>query len=331
MPENVVTDEKRQALALLRWYVNAGVDEAVGNDPVNRLRDGTDEARPSIPVEKATTADLRVEATPVRRGPPQAVPVVSPAVVPPPIPSTQQSPLPQSPLPQPSSGVGEAPASTPPPRQRGKPPLNPDDAVRDAVALATAAQTLEDLHQALATFDGCGLSRTAMNLVFGDGAPDAQVVFIGEAPGAEEDRVGKPFVGPSGRLLDKMIASIGLDRTNVFISNTIYWRPPGNRSPTSEEMAACMPFLERIIEIIDPACVVALGGPAAAALLGKKESVGRLRGRWFNYQTPRMVAPVPATALFHPAYLLRSPGQKRLAWRDLLALRRKLDALAEAG
>jgi DNA polymerase len=121
-----------------------------------------------------------------------------------------------------------------------------------------------------------------------------------------------------------MLASIDLDRTNAFISNTIFWRPPGNRSPTSSEVATCMPFVERMLELIDPDILVALGGPAACALLGQAESVGRLRGRWFNFQTPRMARPIPTTAIFHPAYLLRSPAQKRLAWRDLLAIEKRI-------
>ena len=198
-------------------------------------------------------------------------------------------------------------------------------AVQSAVALARQATTLDDVRQALLTFDGCSLSQTATNLVFGDGSLQAKVVLIGEAPGAEEDRRGVPFVGPSGRLLDKMLASIGLDRSCVFITNTIFWRPPGNRSPSSTEVAACMPFVERIVELIDPQLLVALGGPAAVALLGQAESVGRLRGRWFTYQTAQMSRPIPATVLFHPAYLLRSPLQKRLAWRDLLAIKTRID------
>jgi DNA polymerase len=161
-------------------------------------------------------------------------------------------------------------------------------------------------------------------LVFGDGNAEARVVLIGEAPGAEEDRQGRPFVGPSGQLLDRMLASIGLDRGAVFISNTVFWRPPGNRSPTSQEVTACAPFLARMIELIEPEILVALGGPAANALCGSPESVGRLRGRWFSFSTPGLAQPIPTTALYHPAYLLRSPAQKRLAWRDLLAIQKRL-------
>jgi DNA polymerase len=193
-----------------------------------------------------------------------------------------------------------------------------------AVSIAASAASLDELKRRLATFDACPLHKTATNLVFGEGIPQARVVLIGEAPGAEEDRIGRPFVGPSGRLLDQMLASIGLDRSHVFISNTVFWRPPGNRSPTHSETAMCLPFVERIIELIDPRLLVALGGPAANALLAQKESIGRLRGRWFTFQTPRLPRPLTTIALFHPAYLLRSPAQKRLAWRDLLSIKARL-------
>lgn len=274
------------AEALLRWYLDAGVDEAIGEAPVNRY-----ELCESI-------ADLPAPA-PSRPAPP-----------PPPQPP-QAAPLPLDAAPRRAAG-------------RLQPGGSGMAAVEGAVALAARANTLDDVRAALAGFDGCPLSQTATNLVFGDGSPHARLVLIGEAPGAEEDRRGLPFVGPSGRLLDKMLASIALDRSNVFITNTIFWRPPGNRSPTSSEIAACMPFVERIVELIDPQLLVALGGPAAMAMLGVAESVSRLRGRWFSYQTPRMPRPIAAMALFHPAYLLRSPAQKRLAWRDLLAIKSRI-------
>ncbi len=205
------------------------------------------------------------------------------------------------------------------------PPPSSEDAVGRAVALSNAATTVEELRAKLLAFDGCPLKRTATNLVFTDGNPRASVLFVGEAPGAEEDRQGLPFVGPSGRLLDRMLASIGLDRTRVCISNTVFWRPPGNRTPTTVEMAVCMPFLERLIELMDPGVLVTLGGPAAKSVLGESAGVSKLRGRWFAYSSPRLARPIPATAMFHPAYLLRTPAQKRDAWRDLLMLRRKLD------
>ena len=196
--------------------------------------------------------------------------------------------------------------------------------MQTAYSLAAAATTVDALHQALAVFDGCALSKTATNLVLHDGSPKARIVMIGEAPGAEEDRRGLPFVGPSGQLLDRMLASVGLDRTQVLISNTVFWRPPGNRNPTTSEIAACLPFVERLIELVDPEILVALGGAAAKSLLARTEGIGKLRGNWFPYATPGMPRPVQATATFHPAYLLRTPAHKREAWHDLLEIRKKL-------
>ena len=204
------------------------------------------------------------------------------------------------------------------------PPAAADSLLHEACALAGEANNLDELRQALQEFDGCGLKKTATNLVFGDGAEDARIVFVGEAPGAEEDRQGLPFVGLSGQLLDKMLASIGLDRAQVYITNTVFWRPPGNRTPTTTEAAVCQPFVERLMELIDPELVVALGGPAAKALLAESSGIGRLRGRWFEYSTPRLSRPAQATALYHPSYLLSSPAHKRDTWADLLAIRDKL-------
>jgi len=201
------------------------------------------------------------------------------------------------------------------------------DNTRAARELANAANTLEALEEALRAFDGCPLKDTATNLVFGDGNPQARVMLVGEAPGADEDRQGKPFVGVSGQLLDRMMAWIGLDRTSFYITNILYWRPPGNRQPTAAEIAACLPFVERHIEIVDPALLVFVGGSSAKTLLGRNEGIMRLRGQWFQYQSTRMSRPIPATAIYHPAYLLRSPGQKRSAWRDLLALKERLQTI----
>ena len=282
---------------LLQWYVDAGVDEAIGEQPVDRFS--------------------AVEAAPAEAEPPETTPPpgLSDASFPPPVPPSPPTRSP-SPLPPPAKSAAAAAAPAPAASNNG--------AVQDAVTLAKAAKSLDELRATLETFDGCSLKKTATNLVFGDGNPQARVVFIGEAPGAEEDRQGIPFVGPSGKLLDKMLASIGLAREEVFISNTVYWRPPGNRTPTSGETAVCAPFVERLMELIDPEMLVTLGGPAAKAMLAQTESVGRLRGRWFTYATPGLPRPVQATALYHPAYLLRTPAQKRNAWRDMLGIKRKL-------
>ncbi len=225
------------------------------------------------------------------------------------------------------------PASTPAPppaaRVRPAPPprLLPSAGSVAASARETAAAcaTVAELEAALRTFDGCALKETALHLCFADGNPAARLMLIGEAPGAEEDRQGKPFVGPSGQLLDKMLATIGLDRSRVYITNSIYWRPPGNRTPTAAEIAACQPFLERQIELIRPKLIVFVGGIAARGLLGVKEGVTKLRGRRLVYPLADG-STVPVMVMFHPAYLLRQPGHKRLAWRDLLAIRRLLEA-----
>ena len=193
-----------------------------------------------------------------------------------------------------------------------------------ARAIAAACQSVDEIEAALRTFDGCALRETALHLCFADGNPAARLMLIGEAPGAEEDRQGKPFVGPSGQLLDRMLATIGLDRTRVYITNSIYWRPPGNRTPTPAEIAACQPFLERQIELIRPKLIGFVGGIAARGLLGVKEGVTKLRGRRLLYRLADG-STLPALVMFHPAYLLRQPAHKRLAWRDLLTIRELLN------
>ena len=152
-------------------------------------------------------------------------------------------------------------------------------------------------------------------------------MLVGEAPGEEEDRRGLPFVGVSGKLLDRMLGWIGLDRSSFYITNVVYWRPPGNRHPTQAEITACLPFLRRHIEIVSPRLLVFVGGSAASALLGRAEGIGKLRGRWLNYESPGLARPILALATYHPAYLLRSPAQKREAWRDLLMIKDKLQSL----
>jgi len=216
----------------------------------------------------------------------------------------------------------ESPDVVPPVRRA---PVNAIARVQDARAIAAACPTLAELEAALEQFDGCALKQTATRLCFADGSPMGRLMLIGEAPGAEEDRQGKPFVGPSGQLLDRMLATIGLDRRVVWITNIIFWRPPGNRPPTAAEVAVCQPFIERQIELLQPRRILFLGGSAARGLLDVTEGVTKLRGRDFVYR-PVGAQPIPAGITFHPAYLLRQPLQKRLAWRDLLTLRRQLAA-----
>jgi len=202
------------------------------------------------------------------------------------------------------------------------------EAAQSARLVAAGAETIEALGALVAAFDGCPLKRTATTTVFMDGNPAAPVMIIGEAPGADEDRIGRPFVGRSGQLLDRMLAAIGQDRTTVQITNVIYWRPPGNRKPTSAEIAACLPFVLRHIALARPQVVVLAGGTAASALLPLSEGITRLRGRWFELAVPGLDRPVPTLPMFHPSFLLRAPERKREAWRDLLALKARLDALA---
>jgi uracil-DNA glycosylase family 4 len=203
----------------------------------------------------------------------------------------------------------------------------PEDAASLARERAATAATLEELEAILAEFDGCTLKLSAKNLAFADGNPAARVMLVGEAPGAEEDRIGKPFMGRSGQLLDRMLAAIGLDRTSVYIANVVPWRPPGNRTPTPQEIAICRPFIERQIELASPEFLVCLGGPATQNLIGTKDGILKLRGRWTTYRGPegREIRALPT---LHPAYLLRQPLQKRLGWRDFSLLRRALDGVA---
>ncbi|MEQ8666825.1 MAG: uracil-DNA glycosylase [Rhodospirillales bacterium] len=219
------------------------------------------------------------------------------------------------------------PTDKPPAKPSTKPPVGAEQAINDAATLARQAASVDDLRAALEGFDGCALKKTAKNLCFTDGNPQAKILFIGEGPGAEEDRQGLPFVGPSGQLLDRMLASIGLDREKVLISNTVFWRPPGNRTPTTAETEICRPFVERLIQLVEPGVIVAVGGPSAKLLLGETAGIGRLRGKWYDYANPGLKTAIPATPLFHPAYLLRSPQMKREAWADLLMIRAKLAEL----
>ena len=206
-------------------------------------------------------------------------------------------------------------------------PLGTSEATATARELAAAAQTLEELKDAIAKFEGLSLKATATNLVFADGNPEARLMLIGEAPGAEEDRRGLPFVGASGQLLDRMLAAIGYDRTSCYITNIVNWRPPGNRKPSPAEMTLCLPFIERHIALVDPALIVLLGDTAAKTLTNRTEGITRLRGKWFTWPRQDSTGTIPVLPTFHPAFLLRSPGQKREAWMDLLTAKKKLAEL----
>jgi len=202
-------------------------------------------------------------------------------------------------------------------------PPAPDEAVMQARSAAKTAKTLDELRAILDNFEGCALKSTASQLVFADGNPEARLMLVGEAPGRDEDIEGLPFVGRSGKLLDRMLAAIGFDRTSVYIANIVPWRPPGNRTPTPQESQTCLPFILRQIELADPDILVCLGGPSAQTLLGIKEGITKTRGRWFSFETGKRE--IRAMPTFHPAFLLRSPLQKRFAWRDFLAIKKALD------
>jgi uracil-DNA glycosylase family 4 len=184
-------------------------------------------------------------------------------------------------------------------------------------------KTLEELKSIMVSFEGCNLKKTARNMVFGDGNPQTSIMFIGEAPGAEEDAQGLPFVGQSGQLLDQIMGSVGLNRKNAYIANIIPWRPPGNRPPTTEEISLCLPFIKKHIEIVNPKIIVLLGGVATKSLLEMNEGIMRLRGRIINYST-ESGHEIRAIPTFHPAYLLRSPGQKSQVWKDMLLIKKLL-------
>jgi uracil-DNA glycosylase len=225
--------------------------------------------------------------------------------------------------------VASSPVASPvaPPPARGAPAPVAIAGAADTRALAASCQTLAELEAAIQGFDGCALKATATTTVFADGNPAAPLMLVGEGPGAEEDRLGLPFVGASGKLLDRMLAAIGLDRTGAYITNVVYWRPPGNRTPTPAELALCLPFVQRHIALARPKVLVFSGGTAAKTLLARSDGITRFRGRWFDYRPGEVDFMIPVMATFHPSYLLRSPGQKREAWRDLLAVKHRLQEL----
>jgi uracil-DNA glycosylase family 4 len=233
--------------------------------------------------------------------------------------SIAEKPRPAAPLPEPAPRA---------PQVLAQPALSADATAQSAAEAARAAQTLEDLRAALLAFEGCALKATATQLVFADGNPNADIMIVGEAPGADEDRQGLPFVGRAGQLLDKMLAAIGLDRRHVYIANVVPWRPPGNRTPTPLETSACLPFMRRQIELVHPKILVCLGAAATQTLLGVKEGIMRIRGRWYEYDMGG--AKIPAIAMLHPAYLLRQPSHKKFAWQDLRELAKMMAKISGA-
>jgi DNA polymerase len=261
--------------ALLRWYVDQGLDETIGEEAIDRLA-------PVAPTLVAATAPPARAPTPLR------TPVAPP---------------------------------------RAPVPLESPQLVEDARALAERCTSLAELEAAVRAFEGCALKRTAKNTVFADGTPGAPVMIVGEAPGADEDRLGKPFVGVSGQLMDRMMAAVGLTREGGFyITNILFWRPPGNRTPTLAEQAMCLAFTRRHIELAAPKLLILAGGVAAKAVLDTTDGIMRLRGKWASYRLGDGTE-LPTMPTFHPAYLLRTPASKRQSWQDLLAIDRKLKEL----
>lgn len=285
---------------LLAFHLEAGVDVALGEAPVDRFEESANEraalrARAVPGRAPAASAPGAAPRAPISR--PSTSPTASPAT------STTRGPAP----------AAVSPSAAPPP---------PDIATVEAREAAASAPTLEALRELLERFEGCPLKHTATRLVFADGNPEARLMLVGEAPGRDEDIEGKPFVGRSGKLLDRMLAAIGIDRSTAYIANVVPWRPPGNRTPTPQETAICLPFIRRQIELANPDILVCLGGPSAQTLLGIKDGITKARGRWMEYDTGTRT--IPALATFHPAYLLRSPLGKRMVWRDLLAIESRL-------
>lgn len=277
------TDFPPSLLEIALFYAEAGVDEAIGDQPVDR-----------------TQAPPAREAARPAAGPGQAA-----------------APIP-----------GGNPSANPPPRAPAASApalLSASDVESAARRAARACQTIPELEAAIKSFEGCGLKATATNTVIARGNPQAPLMIIGEAPGRDEDAQGLPFVGESGQLLDRMLKAIGRDEQNTYISNIIFWRPPGNRDPSTEEILACKPFIERLIELAQPKVIACAGKHSAATLLGTTQGITRTRGRWHEYQ--REGIGIPAMPLLHPAYLLRQPGVKREAWHDMLELAAKLEQL----
>jgi DNA polymerase len=285
---------------LIRFYKEIGVDTVVGETPLNRFEES------ALPLPSPGPKK--------ERGLPPSLAAPSPAPL-------QFNP---PPTPQFTEHKGEEEGSGS--RIVALPLASPKALVDEARHRASSATSLEELRHELSTFEGCPLRYTATNLVFSDGNPKSDVMVIGEAPGADEDRQGRPFVGLSGQLLDRMFKFIGLDRTKLYITNMVPWRPPGNRQPSTSELALCLPFLERHIELVQPKFLLLVGGTAAKALLKRTDGIMKFRGQWLEYTLPGLAAPIPTLAMYHPAYLLRSPGQKREAWKDLLALQAALES-----
>ncbi len=287
MPTADKIAETQAYRAALEWYVDHGADEALLDEPPVR------QVVAAIPESKPQSMQER----------------------------TQEEFIPS--MPAVRSASAAVPASL----------LGASEIRAEAEKLAAQATTLDELREAIAAFDGIALKKTATNLVFCDGNPKAPLMLVGEAPGADEDRLGKPFVGASGQLLDKILACIDVSRSEedparaIYISNILNWRPPGNRTPSPAEIEASLPFIEKHIALVQPKFLIFCGGVSAKALLATEQGVSRLRGKWQDYSPQSAFLkgqpPIPALATYHPAYLLRTPSQKKAVWQDMLMLKEK--------
>lgn len=290
------THTQAEIIDMLRQHVQAGCTDVLADAPVNQFA-----ADPSSPALDASASPIEspIESPPSNiAAPPQGDAPASP------IAAEKQNTL-AKPVAPANGAMDEAAA------------------IETARALAAKAETLEDLKNAMAEFDGCALKATAKNLVFSDGQADAKIMIIGEAPGGDEDRQGKPFVGAAGQLLDQMLASIGLSRDeNVYITNVVPWRPPGNRTPTLDEIAVCKPFLTRHIELMQPDILLLVGNISNKSLLATTTGITKLRGQWQSYETDG--AAIKAMPLLHPAYILRRPETKADMWADLCLLKKDM-------
>ena len=288
MQENI--HQRRQIEAVLDFYLASGVDACLDDAPVDWFDRSQQQIAQRVQVSEA----------------PQTTTRQSPAQDPshPPLVPAAPAALPQTTVPT---------------------AVIPDrEVIASAREQASKAASLEELKRCLEMFEGCNLKLTAKSLVFAAGNPQAKLMCIGEAPGRDEDIQGKPFVGRSGQLLDRMLAAVGYDRSNAYIANVVPWRPPGNRTPTPQETEICKPFIQRQIELVKPDVLVFLGGASAKTLLGVPDGIRKMRGRWMTY--PVSGHEISAMATYHPAYLLRSPLEKRLSWRDFLAVKARLSS-----
>lgn len=311
------TIEQSRLLALLAWWRTAGVGDALDEIAIDWTvrRDvppGADFAWPE-PLSRSAAPPASTPGGGGQGGRPSLSKI-----------DTLARPAPIAPKPPPPAQS----ASTGAPQQdRLQTARRETSAAASAREAARSATTLDELEALLQAFEGCPLKTTAKNMCFYRGSPAARLMIIGEAPGRDEDLAGKPFVGRAGQLLDRMLAAIDLAEADVHITNVVYWRPPGNRTPTPEEAQACKPFLGRQLELVSPEFILTLGGPAAKAILDAQDGIMRLRGRWREIQSAGRTIRVMPT--LHPAYVLRQPDAKRQVWRDLLALKAELNGSKE--